>query len=266
MKFGSLFAGIGGMDLGLERAGMKCVWQVEKDEYARRVLEKNWPNNRRWDDVRTFPPAGQWDCDLIAGGFPCQDISNAGKRAGIEGEQSGLWREFHRIICVLRPRLVLVENVAAILSDGLGRVLGDLAKSGYDTEWDCIPAEAVGAPHERDRAFLVANAQGEHGSRRRLAGSAKSDAPEPGTVQSEVANVDSSGSQVRACFGGNAQAELAATKRANSTGDGHWAAEPGVVRMVHGVPYRVDRIRGLGNAVVPQVAEWIGRRLMEQSI
>src|SRR4030095_3375320 len=100
------------MDLGLERAGMECVWQVEIDPYARRVLEKHWPHVRRWDDVRTFAaPEGDWECDLICGGFPCQDISIAGKKAGIEGASSGLWFDFARIICLLRPCYVLVENV-----------------------------------------------------------------------------------------------------------------------------------------------------------
>src|SRR5687767_562507 len=112
MTFGSLFAGIGGFDLGFERAGMRCEWQVEIDPYCRRVLAKHWPDVRRWDDVRTFPPDGDWGVDVICGGFPCQDISAAGKQAGIEGERSGLWGEYERIIRVLRPRIVVVENVA----------------------------------------------------------------------------------------------------------------------------------------------------------
>lgn len=134
LTFGSLFAGIGGFDLGFERAGMQCVWQVEKDEYASRVLAKHWPTVRRWDDVCTFPPepSSDWACDV--------DISLAGKGAGIEGKRSGLWSEFARIIHVLRPRIVVVENVAAITFRGLGRVLGDLATNGYDAEWDCLPA------------------------------------------------------------------------------------------------------------------------------
>ena len=151
MTFGSLFAGIGGMDLGLERAGMTCEWQVEIDPYARRVLAKHWPSVRRWDDVRTFPPmanaepnerdestiggsigtgeekgrvlepqrcADSWSVDLICGGFPCQDISYAGKGAGLAGERSGLWYEFARVVRVLRPRFVLVENVSALLTRG----------------------------------------------------------------------------------------------------------------------------------------------------
>src|SRR5688572_14262480 len=127
MRFGSLFAGIGGIDLGLERAGMKCAWQVELDPFCRRVLAKHWPDVARYEDVREVGAHNLEPVDLIAGGFPCQDISNAGKRAGIDGERSGLWSEYARIVRELRPRYVLVENVTALLGRGIGRVLGDLA-------------------------------------------------------------------------------------------------------------------------------------------
>ena len=119
LTFGSLFAGIGGFDLGLERAGMRCEWQVEIDPYARAVLAKHWPEVRRWEDVRTFPPKeGEWGVDVICGGFPCQDISVAGKGVGLAGARSGLWYEFARIIGEIRPRFVIVENVAALLTRG----------------------------------------------------------------------------------------------------------------------------------------------------
>ena len=169
MRFGSLFAGIGGLDLGLERAGMSVRRGKSKcDEYARRVLAKHWPDVRRWRDVRTFPPepASAWSVDLVCGGFPCQDISNAGKRAGIDGARSGLWSEYARIIDVVRPRYVLVENVAALLGRGMGRVLGDLSELGYDAEWDCLPAAAFGALHVRNRVFLLAYAKELHGDGR----------------------------------------------------------------------------------------------------
>lgn len=161
----SLFSGIGGLDLGLERAGIRTVGQVEIDPWCRRVLAKHWPDVPRHDDVRT---AADWwlkeerpHVDIIFGGFPCQDISNAGRRAGIDGERSGLWSEFHGLIRLLRPRWVLLENVAAILARGAGRVLGDLAEIGYDAEWDCVPAAAVGAPHLRDRWFAIAYPHGD---------------------------------------------------------------------------------------------------------
>ena len=167
LTFGSLFAGIGGFDLGLERAGMACAWQVEREPYAVRVLEKHWPNVRRHDDVCTFPPAeGNWAVDLICGGFPCQDISFAGKGLGLAGKRSGLWVEMHRIIGELRPRYVIVENVAALLARGMETVLGDLSEIGYDTEWHVIPACAVGAPHRRERVWIVAYAGRKHGDGR----------------------------------------------------------------------------------------------------
>ncbi len=124
LTFGSLFAGIGGFDLGFERAGLECKWQVEIDPYCQRVLAKHWPEVRRHDDIRTFPPDGsdEWRVDVICGGFPCQDISDAGKRAGIDGERSGLWAEYARILGAIRPRFAVVENVAALLDNGMGSV------------------------------------------------------------------------------------------------------------------------------------------------
>ena len=161
MTFGSLFAGIGGMDLGLERAGMECRWQVEIDPYARRVLERHWPSVRRHDDVRTFPPddSDDWRVDLIAGGFPCQDISQANHRGlGLDGERSGLWTEFARVLRVVRPRFAVVENVPRLLARGFGRVLGDLATLGFDAEWMVLPAASLGAAHGRYRLFILAHA------------------------------------------------------------------------------------------------------------
>jgi len=277
LTFGSLFAGIGGFDLGFERAGMVCKWQVEIDEYATRVLEKHWPDVRRWDDVRTFPPEGDdWRVDVIAGGFPCQDISNAGQRAGIDGERSGLWGEFDRIIGVLRPRIVVVENVAALLVRGMGRVIGDLAACGYDAEWRIVPAGGpggVGAPHRRERVFIVAHARGARnqwrsgecvgpngtGTRGESVGSSQharnlADAAGVGMEGDGAIRVEVAQTQTRPRIFG---------RDCTGTGEGHWATEPDVGRVANGVPSRVDRLRGLGNAIVPQVAEWIGRRIVE---
>ena len=147
MTFGSLFSGIGGLDLGLERAGMTCKWQVEIDPYCTKVLEKHWPGVKRYGDIRTVTAAEH--VDLIAGGFPCQDISHMGKRAGLAGHRSGLWSEMLRIVGEIRPDYVLVENVSGLLVRGAWRVLADLAEIGFDAEWDTLRAGDFGAPHER---------------------------------------------------------------------------------------------------------------------
>jgi DNA (cytosine-5)-methyltransferase 1 len=159
LTIGSLFSGIGGLELGLEWAGLGPVlWQVEKDPYCLKVLEKHWPGVRRYEDVKTIGRSVA-PVDLICGGFPCQDLSYAGRGAGIKkSTRSGLWFEYARIISELRPRFVVVENVPALLTRGMDIVLGELAALGYDAWWDCIPAQAVGAPHRRDRVFVVAHA------------------------------------------------------------------------------------------------------------
>jgi len=156
--FGSLFAGIGGIDLGLERAGWTGRWQVEWDPFCQHVLAHHWPDVPRYGDITTVDWSAVEPVDLIAGGFPCQPVSIAGKQAG-QDDDRWLWPEFVRAIRALRPRFVLVENVRNLLAvnDGgpFGEVLGDLAALGYDAEWDCIPAAAVGAPHLRDRIWVV---------------------------------------------------------------------------------------------------------------
>ncbi len=253
----SLFAGIGGLDLGLERAGMTVVGQVEIDPYCQRVLAKHWPEVPRHDDVRT---AVQWwlgesrpAVDVVAGGFPCQPFSTAGLRKGVADNRWG-WPWFWDIIRALRPDVVIVENVAALLRDrdAFGRVLADLAASGYDAEWDCIPAASVGAPHLRDRVFVVAHTQ----RIGRPAG--RDDAGQAEVAESldrcaPLADADSAPPLALAATG---KPWPPARKR------GWWASEPDVGRVAHGVPGRVDRLRGLGNAVVPQVAEHIGRLVM----
>lgn len=236
MTFGSLFAGIGGFDLGFERAGMTCKWQVEIDPFCRKVLAKHWPSVTRYEDVRTVGRHNLEWVDVLCGGFPCQDISNAGKRAGIDGERSGLWREFHRIICELRPRYVVVENVAALLVRGIGRVLGDLAACGYDAEWDCLPAGAFGAHFLRDRTFIVAE--------NTLSGCLRL---ERGRPQKTRAWGEQQFTRLL-----QDQMELALP-----------AGNRGGVSVRDSA--RMDRLRALGNCVVPQVAEWIGRRISESS-
>jgi len=236
LTFGSLFAGIGGFDLGFERAGMRCAWQVEIDPFCQRVLAKHWPDVRRWDDVRTFPPepTEDWTCDVICGGFPCQDISSAGKKVGIGGERSRLWSEFARVIRLVRPRYVVVENVAALLDRGMGRVLQDLVGLGMDAEWGVLSACAFGAPHARERLFLCAYPTSVGQPKPRLFG-AHADRDATDGVWQTTDAVD-------------------AIRR---------GAVPALCGIAHGVPRGVDRLRGLGNAVVPQGTEWIGRRIVE---
>lgn len=159
--FGSLFAGIGGIDLGLERAGWECRFQVEWDPFCQRVLAKHWPDVPRYGDITAVDWSGVERVDLLAGGFPCQPISVAGKQQAQDDER-WLWPEFAQAIRVLRPSYVLVENVPNLLAinDGSAarEVEGDLAALGYDNQWDCIPASALGAPHERERVWIVAYA------------------------------------------------------------------------------------------------------------
>jgi DNA (cytosine-5)-methyltransferase 1 len=224
MTFGSLFAGIGGFDLGLERAGLMCKWQVEIDPFCRRVLEKHWPDVPRHEDVRDVGAHNLERVDLICRGFPCQDISHAGNGAGLQGEHSGLWSECRRIIREIRPGIVLVENVPELLARGMGDVVWDLADAGYDTEWACIPSAAFGSPDLRARIWILAYA-------------------------SSVGD----GLSFRSIF----------SRRIGPEYCDWWASEPEICRVDDGIPGRVDRLRALGNAVKPQIAEWIGRRLME---
>lgn len=277
MTVGSLFAGIGGFDLGFERAGFTIRWQVEIDPWARAVLTKHWPTVPKYPDVREVGAHTLEPVDVLCGGFPCQDISLAGKGAGIEGQRSGLWAEYARLIGELRPRYVVVENVAALRTRGLDRVLGDLAACGYDAEWDCVPASAVGAPHRRDRLWLVAYP---HRRRQQERGERHSWTPEPGQCPpqwndaggcgTDVADTERQGLPQRTVFprsggvqgGASPWQDAALGDHALTRYAGWWEVEPPVGRVVDGLPQRVDRLRGLGNAIVPQIAEWIARRIL----
>lgn len=185
---GSLFSGIGGIDLAFERAGFQIAFQVEIDDYCNRILERHWPHVERRRDVRECSAGNLPAVDVLVGGFPCQDISAAGKGAGIkEGNRSGLWIEFARIIGEIRPRIVLLENVAAITSNGGTRVIADLAALGYDAEWGVVPASAVGAPHRRERWWCVAHARRERwepGQRRSVSAAATGDVSHNGPTDS----------------------------------------------------------------------------------
>ena len=268
-----LFSGIGGFSLGLERAGMRTVAFCEIEPYARAVLAKHWPGVPCYTDVRELTAkrlaADGISVDVICGGFPCTDISSAGDKAGIDGEQSGLWREYARLIGELRPRFVIVENVADLLSRGLGVVLGDLATIGYDAEWHCIAAAHVGAPHIRDRIWIVAypdadsRRQQEHtqfygpsaqdsadrSARREYAGGLR-DAVANATLERSVLDW-------RQQF----PARSHEARRVHQ-----WTTEPDVGRVADGVPSRTHRLRCLGNAVVPEIPYRIGCAIMSTAL
>ncbi len=281
LKVLDLFSGIGGFSLGLERTGgFETVAFCEIEPFPRRVLAKHWPNVRQYEDVRTLTAdtlrRDGIAVDVICGGFPCQDISHAGKGAGIEGKRSGLWSEYARLIGELRPRYVLVENVSALLGRGLDRVLGDLAEIGFDAEWNCIRAADVGAPHLRDRLWLVAYPQHSDADSARsyraqidIIGSAEfrdEQIGQPRSMGEEVANADII--DVQGIVSGIADEEERSGSIERQTGPrgdglGWWAIEPDVGRVAHGVPDRSHRLKALGNAVVPQIPELLGRAILQ---
>lgn len=237
MTFGSLFAGIGGIDLGLERAGMICRWQSEIDPYACQVLAKHWPDIPNLGDIRDIDWTRVERTDLVAGGYPCQPFSQAGRRAGGDDPRH-LWPLFAECLRVVRPRYALLENVSAHLSLGFGSVLADLAALRYDARWDCIPAASVGAPHLRDRVFIIARHTGTEQRR-------------------PMANSDHTGPRDPLRTRWNAPRDGRTNNRRP-----RWATEPDVGRVANGIPARVDRLRALGNAVVPQVAEHLAHIIL----
>jgi DNA (cytosine-5)-methyltransferase 1 len=259
------FAGIGGFSLGLERTGgFETVAFCEIEPFPQKVLAKHWPGVPIYDDIRTLTAerlaADGIAVDVITGGFPCQDISTAGKGAGLAGERSGLFYEIARLIGELEPRYVILENVAALLGRGLGDVLGTLAEIGYDAEWHCIPASYLGAPHRRDRIWIVAypaQLQRDGGEFYRKHGKGKiSEFGDCSGAARNVAHPDSAQRQ-----GGGLPIGIL-TEYSKSSSASWWGAEPDVGRVANGVPGRAHRLKGLGNAVVPQMPELIGRAIL----
>jgi len=235
MTFGSLFTGIGGMDLGLERSGMVCRWQVEISDFCHGVLEKHWPKVRRYGDIESVYCHELEPVDCIAGGFPCKNTSLAaaihGRRSGIYGPQSGLWGEQFRIICGLLPSWAIIENVAGVKA-WEETITSSLERIGYTVSRVQTSAYGAGAPHLRRRVFFVANRDG-----KRL--------EEPRKV-------------------GSSQAQRFAGRA--SDGNAWVSSLARVVRVDDGLPgglYRHQRIEALGNAVVPGMAEEIGYRIKE---
>jgi len=229
-----LFSGIGGFSLGLERAGMQTVAFCEPNKFCQAVLHKHWPDVPIYEDVHDLSATRLANdgvrFDVICGGFPCQDISTAGKGAGLAGTRSALWWEYWRLIKETTPSWVIAENVAALCYRGLDQVLGSLAQIGYDAEWHCIPASAIGAPHRRDRIWIVAYPN--------------NDGEPTCSVNAETRRL---------------------SPFISNDGWPEWAHYPDAVRMDDGVSNRLDRLKALGNAVVPQIPELIGRWINEQS-
>ena len=242
LTVGSLFSGIGGLDLGLERAGMKVRWQVEIDAWRRSVLAWHWPDIRRYGDVRECGRNNLETVELVAGGFPCQPHSTAGKQLGAADDRN-LWPEMRRIIGELRPRWVLAENVPGIRRTIIDGVLSDMERMGY-TAWPFgIPACAVGAPHKRERIFICAYAEGQ------------------GLAQRMHRQVAYQGAHQKAPQPGCDRPAGLCRPAYNWGRD--WPAESRLLRSDHGLSNRVERLAAIGDAVVPQVAEWIGRRIVE---
>jgi len=359
LRFGSLFSGIGGLDLGLEMAGMECSWMVEVDKFGSQILKHHWPEAEIYGDIYKIDGKELEPVDLICGGFPCQPVSLAGKRGGTSDER-WLWGEFARIIRQVKPRWVVAENVTGLLSANSGRafaeVLRDLAESGYDAVWNVFPAGGpggVGAPHQRQRIFIIgkyvenSNSRGRRREKRigkddlsrskgeepnsiideaskgcrtwniessdvtnsndKRVGRGKrcaleKDRGNSNRVHSEVANTDREGSptplQRSSRSSGQQESTSKVSRKSNAVAnskrirqqrqrtsrkwsssetygerqtdnaftvgiDNQWSVEPNVGRVAYGVPNRVDRLKALGNAVVPQVAKQIGEMIME---
>ena len=236
LTHGSVFAGFGGLDLGFERAGFKPIWCVEINNYARQVLDQHWPAIPKFRDITTCGRHNLVVPTVITGGFPCQDVSYVGTGKGLTGERSGLWYEMLRVVSELRPHFLVVENTAALLFRGMGCVLGGLSEIGYDAEWEVLSAEAFGAPHERERTFIVAY-------------------PTHLSGLQTCPRLVSDRSQALAWHDNHQLrwAEMASTD---------WKIpESYTIGAIDGIPRRVDRAKALGNAVVPQIAEAIGKMI-----
>lgn len=227
-------------DLGLERAGLECAFQVEIDEYCRQVLSRHWPGVPRFADVRDVDPGGLGKVDVLAGGFPCKQISNSRTAQvavpeGLRGKDSGLWFEFFRLIRGMGPRWVVIENVGSLSTRGLDTVLWQLASVGYDAAWQTLSAAALGAPHLRKRCFVVAV---QNSYREGLEGHVREILAQPKNWRQDA-------DAARSDWGDTA---------------------PTLCGRDHGVPAGMvmakQRLQALGNAVVPRVGEFIGRRII----
>lgn len=291
LTVGSCFSGIGGLDLGLQRAGMEIRWQIENDKFCNEVLEKHWPEVKRYSDIREVDEKELEKVDIICGGWPCQNLSVAGRGTGLEGEKSVLFFDLIRIVRALRPRYILLENVAALANRGLSTVLGEMAEAGYYAEWDCLKASDVGAPHKRERIFIFGYlADTEGGGSQADSGIDNSaaevevggfdavgcseDVENPNTKGLEGSNIEKVANKGKWGQNGNASRSSGSIigmfrepKRDEFWDDCEYVAErpvkPGVRLLAYGIPRRVARLRALGNAVVSQLAQQIGEWIVE---
>ncbi len=241
-----LFSGIGGFALGLEAAGLTTRAFCEIEPFCRQILNQHWPNVPVFPDIKelshaTLQQAGI-EVQVICGGFPCQDISTSGRQAGLSGERSGLWSEFARLVEEIEPRWVIVENVSNLRALGLETVLADLASLGFDAQWHCIPAAAVGAPHRRDRVWILAHAQC------------------IGRVESQILRPDS----LSEC---EEWPSNAVHLPAQTLGRRYFGIPP-YLRVGDAVSPGLDEIAGrlkaLGNSIVPPIAQMLGEVIMTQ--
>ena len=283
LKMGSLFSGIGGLELGLERAfkgQLQTAWQVEKEPFCRSVLERHWPNAKRYNDVRTIGAHNLEPVDVLCGGFPCQSISIAGKQQGLSDEEkSGLWWQVHRLVSefqsIGRQPILVLENVPNIIRVGGPDVVGSLAAIGYDIEWTIISAAQCGAPHLRRRWFACAYPNKITDRRRSTANSSTRQSRQDFPIQARRATTDvhdtardatntiSTRTQVQA------KGEQSRKQMSGSKSKTYWERFPtqsAVCRRNDGIPNRVDRLKALGNAVVPQCAEWVGQQIIKSGL
>ncbi len=279
ITLGSCFAGIGGFELGFQSVipNLEVLWQIENDPFCQKVLQKHWPKSKKYLDIRDVSELDQ--VDILVGGFPCQDISVAGNQKGLNGERSGLWFEMHRLCCLVRPRVIVLENVPAILNNGLSTILQQISEMGYDAEWIDLSAKAFGAPHLRRRWFLVAYSNRttlriEQVTNQRCnqtcvigntSDQRKSDTSNTARTYSkeQSRNTISLETEVRS--------ERCSGKNARSYTRNYWerpAPEPTICRMDDGLPEWMGRrgLKALGNAIVPQCAAFIAENIMQSHI
>ena len=269
LKIIDTFSGIGGFSYAAEKlvGGFETVAFVECEPYCQKILKKHWPNVLIYDDIKSYNPE-PYSADVVCGGFPCQDISTAGQGKGITKEtRSGLFYELMRVVRLVRPKYIVLENVAAILNNGLGIVLGELAKAGFDCEWACIPASALGACHQRDRWWLVGiNKESPNPNDARL----QEERPEQQTTGVEqygkLGNVTNpSGDRLQGEVRSRLSRQTWSQKNSRRLNPNwrSYESEPVLRRGDDGLSNRIHRLKALGNSIVPQVAAIPLKRVLD---